>query len=83
MKIIAVLLLLCGAPLAAQTLEQRADKIIADANLAENAMQRVMAEASRLTAPLRRRTHPPSARACLLHLHRCRPYQLQTNRINT
>ena len=52
MKIIAVLLLLCGAPLAAQTLEQRADKIIADANLAENAMQRVMAEASRLKADI-------------------------------
>lgn len=36
----------------AQTLEQRVDKIITDANQAENAMQRVMAEAKRLKADL-------------------------------
>jgi len=38
--------------LAAQTLEHRVDKIILDANQAENALQRVMAEAKRLKADL-------------------------------
>ena len=46
------LLLLFAMPVAAQTLEQRADNIIADANQAENAMQRVMVETKRLKADI-------------------------------
>lgn len=52
MKLFATLLLLIAAPATAQTLEQRIDKVIVDANLAENAMQRVMAEAKRLKADI-------------------------------
>lgn len=52
MKLLATLMLLIAAPATAQTLEQRADKIITDANQAENAMQRVMAEAQRLKADI-------------------------------
>lgn len=45
--------LLLASPLEAQTTPtQRADKIITDANVAENAMQRVMTEANRLKADL-------------------------------
>ena len=51
MKILIALALI-AAPATAQTLEQRADKIIIDANLAENAMQRVMAETKRLKADI-------------------------------
>lgn len=41
-----------SASATAQTLEQRADKIVIDADQAENAMQRVMAEAKRLKADI-------------------------------
>ena len=51
MKILIALALI-AAPATAQTLDQRADKIIIDANLAENAMQRVMAETKRLKADI-------------------------------
>jgi len=51
MRITAIFLLF-AAPASAQTLEQRVDKIISDANQAENAMQRVMAEAKRLKADI-------------------------------
>lgn len=46
--------LLVATPASAQTLEQRADKIIADANQADNAIQRVTAEATRLKADIHR-----------------------------
>lgn len=48
--LIAVLIVvaLWNVPAFAQTTEQRIDKIITDANIAENALQRVMAEAKRL-----------------------------------
>ncbi len=44
--VIVAALFACGV--SAQTNEQRLDKIITDANIAENALQRVMAEAKRL-----------------------------------
>lgn len=52
---ISILASLIPAPVSAQTTQQRLDKIISDANIAENAMQRVMSEAKRLKAD----TAPP------------------------
>lgn len=51
MRFLAMLLLM-AVPATAQTLEQRVDKIILDANLAKNANARVEAEAKRLKADL-------------------------------
>ena len=49
MKILIPLLLISAAAMA-QTLSQRADKIVGDASQAKNAMQRVIAETKRLNA---------------------------------
>ena len=45
---VLVAIALCNISAFGQTTQQRLDKIIADANIAENALQRVMAEAKRL-----------------------------------
>ena len=58
MKLLIAPLLLLSTAATAQTLEQRADKIITAANFAENAMQRVMAEAKRLKADITAGTPP-------------------------
>lgn len=60
MKWLALLLALIAAPLSAQTLSQELDKIIADANIAENALVRVMAAAKRAKGKIPAPTPTPS-----------------------
>ena len=47
-RFVLLVLLALSAPAFGQTPQQRIDKIITDANVAENALQRVRAEAKRL-----------------------------------
>ena len=55
-RAVALAAALLATTASAQTTQQRIDKIIYDANIAENALQRVMAEAKRLKADM---TSPP------------------------